>query len=93
MPLVKGVYNDRHGVEMTVNEGVYTINVYKYPEFTYQKDSLVTLKCSNYDQASLTFANINENLENIKIGAKKNDNFSNLYFSIMQCHSTLFAHD
>jgi hypothetical protein len=68
--LVKGSYNAKHGIEMTSEDGVFTVDVYKYPDYKPQTDSLLTIKCGTYEQASLTFSRIVDNITRIEEGYK-----------------------
>lgn len=65
--LVKGIYNTTHGIEMSVDSGIYEVQVFKYPEFSPDK-ALVNIKCTDYAQASMTFNNIEDNLLNLEKG-------------------------
>ena len=83
--LVKGSYNGDYGVEMCVDEGIYSISVFKYPEFTPATDALITVSSSDYHQASRTFDGIIENLKQVENRGNVYDtNRIAIYLSLMR---------
>ena len=68
--LVKGTYNGKYGIEMLSDDGLYSIEVYQYPEFKTRAESIISMKCQDYTQASDCFANIEKNIEDVERGPK-----------------------